>query len=125
MTFGIGGAVTGFTAGSVVKYIPQYFVVYTFMVINLGIVIFLILWNREPSYVASFLILFGWGACEGIWNSIPPSELNALLCNTPINYCMSNFLKFKHCLTLKTAWLYEFISSIKYESISRNPLLGL
>ena len=119
MTFGIGGALTAFAAGSVVKYIPQYFIVYTFMAINLGIVIFLILWDREPSYVASFLILFGWGACEGIWNSIPPSELNAL---SAINCCMSNSLKFKHYITLKTAWLYEFISLIN--SISRNPLLG-
>ena len=75
MAFGLGAALTAFTAGRLVKYIPQYFIVYIFIAINLGIVIFLILWDREPSYVASFLILFGWGTCEGIWNSIPPSEL--------------------------------------------------
>ena len=89
MAFGVGAALTAFTAGRLVKYIPQYFIVCTFIAINLGIVIFQILWDRKPSYVASFLILFGWGICEGIWNSIPLSELQGekIICSSYRYYC--------------------------------------
>ena len=56
-----------FTVGRLVKYIPQYFVVYTFLTLGLGIVIFLLWWEREPSYFASLLIVFGLGLCGGTW----------------------------------------------------------
>ena len=58
VAFGLGTALTAFTAGRLMKYIPQYFIAYTFIAINLGIVIFQLLWDREPSYFATFLILF-------------------------------------------------------------------
>ena len=56
-----------FTVGGLVKYIPQYFVVYTFLTVGLGIIIFLLRWEREPCYFASILILFGSGLCGGTW----------------------------------------------------------
>ena len=63
-----------FFAGRFVKYFPQYFVVFPLVTVNLGIVIFLLLWDRQPSYFVSLSIVFGWGLCDGTWASTTSCE---------------------------------------------------
>ena len=72
--YGIGSTLMAFTVGRLVKCFPQYCVVYPLVAINLGIVIFLLLWDRQPSYFASLLIIFGLGLCEGTWDSTASCE---------------------------------------------------
>ena len=72
--FGSGSGLTALTAGRLVKYIPQYFIIYTVSTIIVGILIFLLLWKREPSYVVPFLVLFGLGTWEGVWFSTSAGE---------------------------------------------------
>ena len=76
--FGSGSGLTALIAGRLVKYIPQYFIIYTVSTINMGVLIFLLLWNREPSYVVPFLVLFGWGIWEGVWLSTSAGETSII-----------------------------------------------
>lgn len=78
MTFGVGSGIAAVLCGRVVKLIPQYAIVYTVYLINVGLVVFMLLWDTEPSYVAVFVTFFAWGICDGLWNSIPPSKISLI-----------------------------------------------
>ena len=56
------------------KFIPQYFIVYKSVTLNVGLLVFLLIWERQPSYYLVFIVLFVLGWNEGIWNSVPPSK---------------------------------------------------
>ena len=90
--YGLGSGLTALTAGRAVKYIPQYFIVYTFLSINMGIVIFMLLLEREPSYILSFLILFGLGICEGVWISTPSGEISFVIVIYHVRFSRNNLL---------------------------------
>jgi hypothetical protein len=74
ITFGIFSAMTAIINGRLVKCVPQYVMIYAVTCVNIGIVIFVLLWERTPSFPIIFLIIASWGICDGIWNSVPPSE---------------------------------------------------
>jgi hypothetical protein len=65
---------TAIINGRLVKCVPQYVMIYAVTCVNIGIVIFVLLWERTPSFPIIFLIIASWGICDGIWNSVPPSE---------------------------------------------------
>ena len=72
---GVGSAVSAISNGYLARIIPQYILVYIGAAINLGALGFLLQWEREPSYYIVFIVLLGLGYSEGLWNSVPPSEL--------------------------------------------------
>ncbi len=72
--FGIGSAVSAFLNGFLVRYVPQYILVYIGALINVATIIFLFIWERQPSYYIVFIVLLLWGYSEGLWNSVPPSK---------------------------------------------------
>ena len=74
MTFGIFSAFTAVLNGRLVKIVPQYIMVYITILINIGLIVFFLIWERRPSFPAVFLGLTVWGMCDGIWNSVPNSK---------------------------------------------------
>ena len=60
--------------GRLVKFIPQFSIVYTVSATLCGLMFFLIFWDTRPSYLVAFLVIAIWGICEGIWHSVPPSK---------------------------------------------------
>ena len=45
------------------------------MCLNVGIIAFLLIWEREPNYFVIFLIAVLWGICDGSWASATSSKL--------------------------------------------------
>lgn len=74
MVFGIFSGLAAFANGRLVKVVPQYVMVYLTALVNLGVLLFLLFWERVPSYPVVFVTMAGWGVCDGIWNSVPPSK---------------------------------------------------
>lgn len=74
MTYGICSGLSAVVGGRLTKCIPQFIIVYTFSLIMLSMVLFLIFWEKEPSYVIAFVPTAIFGLCEGIWHSVPPSK---------------------------------------------------
>ena len=74
ISFGIGSAVSAFLNGFLARFIPQYILVYIGALVNIGTVIFLLVWERQPNYYIVFIVLLLWGYCEGLWSSVPPSK---------------------------------------------------
>ena len=70
--FGISGGVAALAAARLVRYIPQYIVMYTSLLIGSCLSLVFIFLEREPSVFAVFGFSIFWGISEGIINSIIP-----------------------------------------------------
>ena len=44
------------------------------MCFNVGIVAFLLVWEREPNYSVIFVVAVLWGICDGSWATVASSE---------------------------------------------------
>ena len=78
VAFGTGGIIGALSAGGLVKYIPQYVFMYCALSVAAGLILFLIVWERQPSYIAVFMFALDWGYSEGTLNGL-------LLGNVTIN----------------------------------------
>ena len=79
VTSGTGGIIGTLSAGRLVKYIPQYVFMYCALLVATGLALFLIIWERQPSYIAVFIIALGWGYSEGTVDAVIPG--NAVNCS--------------------------------------------
>ena len=73
IVLGLTSAVMSALVGKLVKYIPRFIFVITAGLINSGLMVFLLLWERTPNYVLIFLFPVGWGLADAIWNTISSS----------------------------------------------------
>ena len=64
------------TYGQLVKCIPRYSLFVFGGLINIGLLIFLVLWTPYPTYVAVFLFVFFWGVADAVWNAMTASKLH-------------------------------------------------
>ena len=71
---GTGGIIGTLSAGRLVKYIPQYVFMYCALLVAVGLILFLIIWERQPSYIAVFMFALGWGYSEGTLNGLLPGN---------------------------------------------------
>ena len=60
--------------GRLVKYIPQFLIVYSVSALMIGDLLFLLLWDVNPSYLKAFLPMVILGLGEGMWHAVPPSK---------------------------------------------------
>ena len=90
--FGIGSAVSAILNGYLAKIIPPYILVYVGVIVNVGTVSFLLIWERQPSYYIIFIVLLFWGYSEGIWTSMPLSKRKVFS-----NFCYLLIIKSLHC----------------------------
>ena len=67
MIFGLSSGAVCFVYGPIVKYIPECFVLILSAFIQAGLVIFLLIWTRVPSYAAVIIFIIGWGAADAVW----------------------------------------------------------
>ena len=70
--FGLCGGIAALAAGRLVRYLPQYVMMYAALFISCGISLVFIFWKRTPNYFAIFGFAVCWGASEGIINAILP-----------------------------------------------------
>lgn len=48
-------------------------------VVQGGVLVFLLSWERQPSYVVVFLASIGWGVADGMWLTFATGELQHLI----------------------------------------------
>ena len=72
VAFGTGGVIGTLSAGRLVKYIPQYVFMYCALSVAVGLILFLLIWERQPSYISVFMFALGWGYSEGALNGLLP-----------------------------------------------------
>ena len=71
-TYATGGIISALSSGRLVKYVPQCVFTYSSLLVAAGLIVFLLVWERQPSYIAMFMFAFGWGYSEGILNASLP-----------------------------------------------------
>ena len=72
--FGVTSAFAGMLYGQLVNCIPRYSLFGFGGLINIGLLIFLALWQPYPSYVAVFLVVFFWAIADAMWNTMTTSK---------------------------------------------------
>ena len=87
MTFGLASALSSIVSGYIVKYIPDSYVIYVGLTNNVGLVLFLLFWQRVPSFLVVFLFATVWGLSDGLWNTLVPGTVCRLTCHAfvPLN----------------------------------------
>lgn len=74
MIFGTASASTAFLSGRLVKYVPQWILVYVNTFLNAVALLFLAFWEPTPSYYILFGCVAVFGSIEGCWYSTTPSK---------------------------------------------------
>eukprot|EP00731_Ephydatia_muelleri_P023010 Em0015g593a len=65
--FAVSSAAVSSVCGTIVKYVPECLVLLLAGLIDIGLIIFLLVWKREPSYAAVIIFVIGWGVADAIW----------------------------------------------------------
>ena len=79
MCFGVSSAIGSLFTGRILSHVPRFVIMLLNLLLMLGLMVFLLVWDREPSYAVVFVIPILWGFCDSIWNTITTSELTVLL----------------------------------------------
>ena len=75
IAFGLTSAVMSVLLCKILKYAPRFVFVNAAGLMNTLLMIFLLKWDRTPSYVLIFLFPVVWGAADGIWSTVSASTL--------------------------------------------------
>lgn len=79
MSFGVSSAVGSLFTGRILSHVPRFVIMLLNLLLMLSLMVFLLVWDREPSYAVVFVIPILWGLCDSIWNIITTSELTIQL----------------------------------------------
>ena len=78
MAYGLVASVSAFLTGKVyLAHLPRYLVAIATCLMTIAFLTFLILWERQPSYVFIFVFISLWGVGDGQWNTFAPSKFLA------------------------------------------------
>ena len=74
IVWGLVSSASSGVVGKLATKIPRIFIVMAGAVGDAAIILFLIFWERYPSYIAVFVVAIMFGLGDGVWNTIPTSE---------------------------------------------------
>ena len=74
IVYGGAGAVGSIFVGKILGKVSITSVSLLIMCLNVGILAFLLIWEREPSYYVIFVIAILWGVCDGSWVIVSSSK---------------------------------------------------
>ena len=74
MCFGVSSGVGSLVTGRILSHVPRFVIMLLNLLLMLSLMIFLLLWDREPSYAVVFIVPILWGICDSIWNTVTTSE---------------------------------------------------
>ena len=74
VTYGLFSGLAAVVSGRIVKYLPEYIVIYSAIGINLACILFLLFWVKSPNFWVVFGFAACWGVADGIWNTMGPGE---------------------------------------------------
>lgn len=76
--YGVVGGIAAISAGRLVKYVPQYILIYAALTVCTGLSLFLVFWDIVPSYYVMFGLSIGLSLSEGIINAITPGTFKSV-----------------------------------------------
>ena len=74
MCFGVSSAVGSLFTGKISSYVPRFVIMILNLLLMLSLLVFLLMWDREPNYAVVFVVPILWGVCDSIWNTVTTSE---------------------------------------------------
>jgi len=74
MAFGVGNSVGGFIYGRLLGLVNYNIVVIGNVILHAGVMLFLLVWEREPDNIVLFFVPSIWGFCVGAWLAINVSK---------------------------------------------------
>ena len=74
IVYGAASAISGICIGKVLGYVSLTSVSLLNMCLNVGLVAFLLIWEREPNYYVMFTVAVLWGICDGAWTTLTSSK---------------------------------------------------
>ena len=119
MVYGLTTTVSGYLTGKVyLAYLPRYLVAIFTSLMTLALVIFLLAWERQPSYPFIFAFISLWGISDGHWNTFAPSKFSI---NSNVTFYLRNFTS-KVCSLLYVYVMFCSIFSLKTMQIQHYNL---
>ena len=74
IVYGAAGAVASICVGKIIGYVSLTSVSLLNVCLNIGLVAFLLIWEREPNYFVIFAVATLWGICDGSWTTLTSNE---------------------------------------------------
>ena len=74
IVYGAVSAATNVCVGKILGRVSITSVSLLTMCLNVGVVAFLLIWEREPNYSVIFVVGILWGICDGSWTVLASSE---------------------------------------------------
>ncbi len=74
MVWGLSAGASSGALGKLATKVPPIFIMMAGIVGDAAVILFLIYWERVPSYIAVFAVAIAFGLEDGVWNTIPTSE---------------------------------------------------
>ena len=81
MCFGASSAIGSLFTGRILSYVSRFVIMILNLLLMLSLLVFLLLWDREPNYAVVFVVPILWGVCDSIWNTVTTSESVLLSCS--------------------------------------------
>ena len=75
IVYGAASAMAGIAVGKTLGYVSLTLVSLWNVCLNVGLVSFLLIWEREPNYAVMFTVAVLWGICDGSWSTLASSKL--------------------------------------------------
>ena len=91
MCFGVSSAAGSLFIGKILSHIPRFVVMLLNWLLMLSLMVFLLVWDREPNLAVVFVIPILWGFCDSIWNTVTTSKsLISIYLYTMFRYHIAN-----------------------------------
>ena len=74
MVYGAASAMASICVGKLIGRVSITSVSLLNVCLNIGLVSFLLVWERQPNYFVMFTMALLWGICDGNWNSLISSK---------------------------------------------------
>ena len=70
ITFGVASGLLSLASAQLAKFIPFYLMFMFSGAVNVGLLVFLIVWKDTLNYISIFTFIVCWGAADAVWNTI-------------------------------------------------------
>ena len=74
IVFCFGFMVSSLSVGWISRYTSRSGIVVLAALSQAGMILFMVFWERQPSYLMVFLVSLGWGVVDGVWMTLPASK---------------------------------------------------
>ena len=79
MAYAVSSSLGSFVSGKLLGLVNYNIAALGNLFVHTAVMLFLIIWERQPSYAIIFTVPFIWGLCFGAWLTITISEFFTLL----------------------------------------------